>query len=452
MMSLEQQISITEDRVMAGWKNDEAILASLKRLQAIEGQEVYGYVPEYYQSAKENGLGFVQCHGEELDGLMVKPVYALPPDAQGMIDKLTAERDDLKQWKEAHATKMGVGDGSGELYVYGDYDSIKAAQSIIFERDALKAQLADKVPESWTNLLAYVLQDDVHNRLTPRVIDIAYLAFMAAKQPNKEDGGASDWFTDTKPMIAEAISKLKKDLIKERGEEKLAQGEAVAPELMAIYDVYNFPNSWLMSMAAPIGTEYETVWSSLEKQKYKIDNVILRHTMTYDKSLVSQLLTDYGYTAPSAKPVSEECPSPECETCPERSQCHHEETIASNPAIEREAFEVWPDDATVKLRFIQKYSLGEIRFAKRNEKGYLVFVDSGVYVMDYKWEILEERAELNQPAKQDSATPVYVLFVHGKPVAVSSAPFELPSYGDQSALHQVQYPLPTAQQGASHAE
>lgn len=67
-----------------------------------------------------------------------------------------------------------------------------------------------------TDLLTYVLQDDVHNRLTPRVIDIAYTAFMQAKQPNTEDGGASDWFNDTKPVVARAIAKLREDLMEDR--------------------------------------------------------------------------------------------------------------------------------------------------------------------------------------------------------------------------------------------
>ena len=77
------------------------------------------------------------------------------------------------------------------------------------------ADTNDKVPEAWTNLLAYVLQDELHNRPTPRVIDIAYTAFMQAKRPNDEDGGASDWFNDTRPMVRELIAKLRKDLIKE---------------------------------------------------------------------------------------------------------------------------------------------------------------------------------------------------------------------------------------------
>jgi len=36
---------------------------------------------------------------------------------------------------------MGVGDGSGKLFVHGDYDSIKAAQAIVLERDRLREAL-----------------------------------------------------------------------------------------------------------------------------------------------------------------------------------------------------------------------------------------------------------------------------------------------------------------------
>lgn len=73
------------------------------------------------------------------------------------------------------------------------------------------------------SLLAYVLQGDVHNRLTPRVLDIAYTAFMAAKQPNSEDGGPSDWFNDTKPQITKAIGLLSRDLFEDAAAQAAAQ-------------------------------------------------------------------------------------------------------------------------------------------------------------------------------------------------------------------------------------
>lgn len=87
---------------------------------------------------------------------------------------------------------------------------------------AALAQQATLVPQEWTNLLAYALQDDMHNRLTPRVIDIAYTAFTLAKRANKEDGGASDWFNDTKPTVTQMIASLKADLIAEFSDKQKA--------------------------------------------------------------------------------------------------------------------------------------------------------------------------------------------------------------------------------------
>lgn len=38
------------------------------------------------------------------------------------------------------ALQMGVGDGAGQLFVYGDYDSIKAAQALVLRLEALAAE------------------------------------------------------------------------------------------------------------------------------------------------------------------------------------------------------------------------------------------------------------------------------------------------------------------------
>lgn len=63
------------------------------------------------------------------------------------------------------------------------------------------------------DLTAYILQDAVHNRLTPRVVDIAYSAFMVGRTgKNKDDGGPCDWFNDTKPMVMGQLTKIRKDL------------------------------------------------------------------------------------------------------------------------------------------------------------------------------------------------------------------------------------------------
>lgn len=82
----------------------------------------------------------------------------------------------------------------------------------VYKSPAARALMAN------TDLLTYVLQDDIHNRLTPRVVDIAYTAFMTGKQLNAEDGGPSDWFNDTRPVVMKAIERLRKDLLKDCAE------------------------------------------------------------------------------------------------------------------------------------------------------------------------------------------------------------------------------------------
>lgn len=52
---------------------------------------------------------------------------------------LIAENERLHAMTE---TTMGVGSGEGSLFVHGDYDSIKAAQAIVIDRDELRAEVA----------------------------------------------------------------------------------------------------------------------------------------------------------------------------------------------------------------------------------------------------------------------------------------------------------------------
>lgn len=67
-------------------------------------------------------------------------------------------------------------------------------------------------------LVDYVLQDDLHNRLTPRVVDIAYSAFMLGRSgKNKDDGGPCDWFNDTKPMVDAKIAEIRAALARMKG-------------------------------------------------------------------------------------------------------------------------------------------------------------------------------------------------------------------------------------------
>ena len=69
------------------------------------------------------------------------------------------------------------------------------------ENEELRAKMA---------LIDYVLQDDIHNRLTPRVVDIAYSAFTFGRRNTPHD-----WFNDTKPMVMEQLAKIQKHLAEE---------------------------------------------------------------------------------------------------------------------------------------------------------------------------------------------------------------------------------------------
>ena len=139
------------------------------------------------------------------------------------VETLQAENAALLAVIEAKDTVIKASDdllrdleSSGRFYGLAVMEDNEQALAISPSPELLEARdrkPVDVVPPAWTNLIEYVLQDDLHNRLTPRVVDIAYTAFMLAKQPNSEDGGNSDWFNDTKPSVMEAIAKLRKDLV-----------------------------------------------------------------------------------------------------------------------------------------------------------------------------------------------------------------------------------------------
>lgn len=62
-----------------------------------------------------------------------------------IIKELRAERDALKaeieELKQKTSSMMGVGSGAGNLFVYGDYDSIKAAQTLLLQAENDRAEL-----------------------------------------------------------------------------------------------------------------------------------------------------------------------------------------------------------------------------------------------------------------------------------------------------------------------
>jgi hypothetical protein len=53
------------------------------------------------------------------------------------------ESSELERLRKKTALTMGVGCGAGQLFVHGDYESIKAAQAIVLEGERLRAQLAN---------------------------------------------------------------------------------------------------------------------------------------------------------------------------------------------------------------------------------------------------------------------------------------------------------------------
>jgi hypothetical protein len=64
--------------------------------------------------------------------------------ARKLYDHMERERDELRAKLEALQLKtrcrMGVGDGTGQLFVYGDYDSIKAAQQTVFRAETAERE------------------------------------------------------------------------------------------------------------------------------------------------------------------------------------------------------------------------------------------------------------------------------------------------------------------------
>lgn len=63
------------------------------------------------------------------------------------VDELHAQLTALKEENEKLRIKtsvsLGVGDGQGNLFVHGDYDSIKTVQAKIFELEKLRAKVAE---------------------------------------------------------------------------------------------------------------------------------------------------------------------------------------------------------------------------------------------------------------------------------------------------------------------
>lgn len=67
----------------------------------------------------------------------------------------------------------------------------------------------DQSPSREAVALIEYLFGDQSNTDGIRVVDLCYTAFMNRDTPNPDDGGKSDWFTDTKPKIDKGIADMK---------------------------------------------------------------------------------------------------------------------------------------------------------------------------------------------------------------------------------------------------
>ena len=84
-------------------------------------------------------------------------------------------------------------------------DGVPALLDALAAAEARAADLTAKL-----ELANYVLQDDLNNRLTPRVVDIAYTAWQLGRSGvNKDDGGPCDWFNDTRPKVMDCIASIR---------------------------------------------------------------------------------------------------------------------------------------------------------------------------------------------------------------------------------------------------
>lgn len=102
---------------------------------------------EVSRAGEEPKDGFTRDIAEFMDGRFEKISDPAPkladPDADARIEDLTRR---LAAAEEKLQLSMGVGDGRGNLFVYGDSDAISAALRLILNRIALKRALEMAMP------------------------------------------------------------------------------------------------------------------------------------------------------------------------------------------------------------------------------------------------------------------------------------------------------------------
>lgn len=140
-------------------------------------------------------------------------------------------RAQIAELDEKTRTAMGVGSGSGNIFVYGNYDSIKAAQKIVIERDQLRAELAaikaqepvavvhaqhgfcwyeGRKPAPGTNLYASPVSEAKAQGavMLPSVTEVMNIVFDYQHNKNKNVTGTTNWAANIGMAVIDEIAHL----------------------------------------------------------------------------------------------------------------------------------------------------------------------------------------------------------------------------------------------------
>lgn len=141
-------------------------------------------------------------------GALATPPQQVP--AQAPAAEAVPEDEQLKALKAKTACCMGVGNGDGNLFVYGDYDSIKAAQALVLRAEAKAEVQAEPV--------AYVLGN-------PRYADSSNVFMSHQFTPDGEH--EDEWtplYTTPQAQPADALTQAARDVLAERHRQISAEG------------------------------------------------------------------------------------------------------------------------------------------------------------------------------------------------------------------------------------
>ncbi|WP_435008023.1 hypothetical protein P12x_005290 [Tundrisphaera lichenicola] len=124
------------------------------------------------------------------------------PDAKEQPDEQPAIDWNLKAETASHNAKH-----------YAD-KCIDLETRLSATEDAYEALRNSEPPVRESSALGHIFEtENWQNPYRARIIDLCYTAFLMAREPNKEDGGASDWFNDTLPHIKAQIERMERNVV-----------------------------------------------------------------------------------------------------------------------------------------------------------------------------------------------------------------------------------------------